>query len=247
MIAQELETTLHYAFVEAREKRHEFITVEHLLLALLDNPTAAEVLCRCGANMDELRKQLTRHVDEQTPRIASDREVDTPPTLGFQRVIQRAILHVQSSGSGQVTGTDVLVAIFGEKGSYAVEFMGQQNITRLAVAGYISQAGSNSSSVQAPEIELPQLTPAELGGAENLQVVFLNDDHTPMQFVVDVLERFFSMSKEDAVEVMLEVHRKGKAVCGLYAKQDALDLVEQVRVHAREHKHPFRCGLAIPK
>jgi len=98
MIAQELEVSLHMAFVEARQKRHEFITVEHLLLALLDNPTAAEVLRACGANMDELRKNLTQHIAEQTPRIAADREVDTQPTLGFQRVIQRAILHVQSSG-----------------------------------------------------------------------------------------------------------------------------------------------------
>src|SRR6185503_15657914 len=95
MIAQELEVSLHMAFVEARQKRHEFITVEHLLLALLDNPTAAEVLRACGANMDELRKNLTQHIAEQTPRIAADREVDTQPTLGFQRVIQRAILHVQ--------------------------------------------------------------------------------------------------------------------------------------------------------
>ena len=94
MIAQELEVSLHMAFVEARQKRHEFITVEHLLLALLDNPTAAEVLRACGANMDELRKNLTQHIAEQTPRIAADREVDTQPTLGFQRVIQRAILHV---------------------------------------------------------------------------------------------------------------------------------------------------------
>jgi ATP-dependent Clp protease ATP-binding subunit ClpA len=138
MIAQELEVSLHMAFVEARQKRHEFITVEHLLLALLDNPTAAEVLRACGANMDELRKQLTQHVGEQTPRIPSDREVDTQPTLGFQRVIQRAILHVQSSGKKEVTGANVLVAIFGEKDSHAVYFLQQQGITRLDVVNYIS-------------------------------------------------------------------------------------------------------------
>jgi len=130
MIAQELEVSLHMAFVEARQKRHEFITVEHLLLALLDNPTAAEVLRACGANMDELRKNLTQHIVEQTPRIAADREVDTQPTLGFQRVIQRAILHVQSSGKKEVTGANVLVAIFGEKDSHAVYFLQQQGIAR---------------------------------------------------------------------------------------------------------------------
>src|ERR1700704_2790560 len=138
MIAQELEVSLHMAFVEARQKRHEFITVEHLLLALLDNPTAAEVLRACGANLDELRKNLTQHIAEQTPRIAADREVDTQPTLGFQRVIQRAILHVQSSGKKEVTGANVLVAIFGEKDSHAVYFLQQQGIARLDVVNYIS-------------------------------------------------------------------------------------------------------------
>jgi ATP-dependent Clp protease ATP-binding subunit ClpA len=138
MIAQELEVSLHMAFVEARQKRHEFITVEHLLLALLDNPTAAEVLRACGANMDELRRNLTQHIAEQTPRIAADREVDTQPTLGFQRVIQRAILHVQSSGKKEVTGANVLVAIFGEKDSHAVYFLQQQGIARLDVVNYIS-------------------------------------------------------------------------------------------------------------
>jgi len=138
MIAQELEVSLHMAFVEARQKRHEFITVEHLLLALLDNPTAAEVLRACGANLDELRKHLTQHIAEQTPRIAADREVDTQPTLGFQRVIQRAILHVQSSGKKEVTGANVLVAIFGEKDSHAVYFLQQQGVARLDVVNYIS-------------------------------------------------------------------------------------------------------------
>ncbi len=138
MIAQELEVSLHMAFVEARQKRHEFITVEHLLLALLDNPTAAEVLRACGANLEELRKQLSQHIAEQTPRIGTEREVDTQPTLGFQRVIQRAILHVQSSGKKEVTGANVLVAIFGEKDSHAVYFLQQQGITRLDVVNYIS-------------------------------------------------------------------------------------------------------------
>src|SRR5512132_1132189 len=145
MIAQELEVSLHMAFVEARQKRHEFITVEHLLLALLDNPNAAEVLRSCGANMDELRKNLTQHITEQTPRIAADREVDTQPTLGFQRVIQRAILHVQSSGKKEVTGANVLVAIFGEKDSHAVYFLQQQGITRLDVVNYISHGITKSA------------------------------------------------------------------------------------------------------
>lgn len=138
MIAQELEVSLHMAFVEARQKRHEFITVEHLLLALLDNPSAAEVLRACEARMDELRTELNAFVDEHTPKVEGDAEIDTQPTLGFQRVIQRAILHVQSSGKKEVTGANVLVAIFGEKDSHAVYFLQRQNITRLDVVNYIS-------------------------------------------------------------------------------------------------------------
>ncbi|MBI2319403.1 MAG: AAA family ATPase, partial [Betaproteobacteria bacterium] len=138
MIAQELEVSLHLAFVEARQKRHEFITVEHLLQALLDNPTAAEVLRACAASIDELRKALADFIAAHTPTVAGSQEIDTQPTLGFQRVIQRAILHVQSSGKKEVTGANVLVAIFGEKDSHAVYFLHQQGVTRLDVVNYIS-------------------------------------------------------------------------------------------------------------
>jgi len=137
MIAQELEVSLHMAFMDARQKRHEFITVEHLLLALLDNPSASEVLRACAANIEELRKLLTDFINEHTPIVTGD-EVDTQPTLGFQRVIQRAILHVQSSGKKEVTGANVLVAIFGEKDSHAVYFLHQKGVTRLDVVNYIS-------------------------------------------------------------------------------------------------------------
>jgi ATP-dependent Clp protease ATP-binding subunit ClpA len=140
MIAQELEVSLHMAFVEARQQRHEFITVEHLLLALLDNPSAADVLRACAANLDDLRKSLTGFIKENTPTVGGEDEVDTQPTLGFQRVIQRAIMHVQSTGSGkkEVTGANVLVAIFGEKDSHAVYYLHQQGVTRLDVVNYIA-------------------------------------------------------------------------------------------------------------
>src|SRR3989442_1119617 len=138
MIAQELEVSLHMAFVEARQKRHEFISVEPLLLALLDNPTAAEALRGCAANIEELRKALGDFITAHTPTVTGTGEIDTQPTLGFQRVIQRAILHVQSSGKKEVTGANVLVAIFGEKDSHAVYFLHQQGVTRLDVVNYIS-------------------------------------------------------------------------------------------------------------
>jgi ATP-dependent Clp protease ATP-binding subunit ClpA len=146
MIAQELEISLHSAFVEARAARHEFITVEHLLLALLDNPTAAEVLKACAANIEDLRKQLSNFIRDNTPVIPGNDEADTQPTLGFQRVIQRAIMHVQSTGNGkkEVTGANVMVAIFGEKDSHAVYFLHQQGITRLDVVNFISHGISKS-------------------------------------------------------------------------------------------------------
>jgi ATP-dependent Clp protease ATP-binding subunit ClpA len=153
MIAQELEVSLHMAFVEARQKRHEFITVEHLLLALLDNPSAAEVLRACAANIEDLRKELAAFIAEHTPTVAGTEEIDTQPTLGFQRVIQRAILHVQSSGKKEVTGANVLVAIFGEKDSHAVYFLQRQGITRLDVVNFISHGITKAPAQGGPRHE----------------------------------------------------------------------------------------------
>ena len=160
MIAQELEVSLHMAFMEARQKRHEFITVEHLLLALLDNPSASEVLRACAANVDELRKLLADFVTEHTPILAGE-EVDTQPTLGFQRVIQRAILHVQSSGKKEVTGANVLVAIFGEKDSHAVYFLHQKGVTRLDVVNFISHGISKVPQAQQPKPQEGEAAEAE--------------------------------------------------------------------------------------
>jgi len=142
MIAQELEVSLHMAFMDARQKRHELITVEHLLLAMIDNPTAAEVMRACGAKLEILRTVLSQYIEEHTPTVGGQEDVDTQPTLGFQRVIQRAMLHVQSSGKKEVTGANVLVAIFGEKDSHAVFFLHQQGVTRLDVVNFISHGVS---------------------------------------------------------------------------------------------------------
>ena len=167
MIAQELEVSLHMAFVEARQQRHEFITVEHLLLALLDNPSAAEVLRACVANVDELRKSLTGFIKENTPVVPGNDEIDTQPTLGFQRVIQRAIMHVQSTSNGkkEVTGANVLVAIFGEKDSHAVYYLHQQGITRLDVVNFISHGIAKTPQPKEAGKEEPQ----EVGEEQNAQ------------------------------------------------------------------------------
>jgi ATP-dependent Clp protease ATP-binding subunit ClpA len=150
MIAQELEVSLHMAFVEARQARHEFITVEHLLLALLDNPSAAEVLRACACNIEDLRKNLQNFIADNTPILPPNSEADTQPTLGFQRVIQRAIMHVQSTSNGkkEVTGANVLVAIFGEKDSHAVYYLHQQGVTRLDVVNFISHGITKSGQAE---------------------------------------------------------------------------------------------------
>src|SRR5437588_1318001 len=153
MIAQELEVSLHMAFVEARQKQHEFITVEHLLLAMVDNPAAAEVLTGCGVDVDELRGVFSDFISEHTPRLSPHSDADTQPTQGFQRVIQRAILHVQSSGKKEVTGANVLVAIFGEKESHAVYFLNQRAVTRLDVVNYIAHGITKHAQQKADKAE----------------------------------------------------------------------------------------------
>ncbi|NDB00105.1 MAG: AAA family ATPase, partial [Betaproteobacteria bacterium] len=169
MIAQELEVSLHMAFVEARQQRHEFITVEHLLQALLDNPSAAEVLRACSANIDDLRKSLANFIKDNTPQVAGTDDVDTQPTLGFQRVIQRAIMHVQSTGSGkkEVTGANVLVAIFGEKDSHAVYYLHQQGVTRLDVVNFIAHGIKKNDPPEPVKSGEPQTESEEAAAEKN--------------------------------------------------------------------------------
>ena len=138
MFSKDLELTIGQCYKEAREQRHEFMTVEHLLLALLENPSAAAVLRACGADLVKLGKDIKAIIAETVPVLPPNDERDTQPTLGFQRVLQRAVYHVQSSGRKEGTGANVLVASFGEKDSHAVYFLNQQEITRLDVVNYIS-------------------------------------------------------------------------------------------------------------
>ena len=209
MIAQELEVSLHMAFVEARQQRHEFITVEHLLLALLDNPSAAEVLRACSASIDDLRKSLYNFIKDNSPQVAGTDDVDTQPTLGFQRVIQRAIMHVQSTGSGkkEVTGANVLVAIFGEKDSHAVYYLHQQGVTRLDVVNYIAHG---IKKTDAPEAAKSGDTPAE---AEDISAE-KNEKSSPLEQFTQNLNQ---MAKEGKIDPLigreLEVERVVQILC----------------------------------
>ena len=209
MIAQELEVSLHMAFVEARQQRHEFITVEHLLLALLDNPSAAEVLRACSANIDDLRKSLSNFIKDNTPQVAGSDDVDTQPTLGFQRVIQRAIMHVQSTGSGkkEVTGANVLVAIFGEKDSHAVYYLHQQGVTRLDVVNFIAHGIKKSDP---PEVSKSSDAPAENeeAGAEK------NEKQSPLELYTVNLNQ---LAKDGKIDPLIgreyEVERVIQILC----------------------------------
>jgi ATP-dependent Clp protease ATP-binding subunit ClpA len=210
MIAQELEVSLHMAFVEARQQRHEFITVEHLLLALLDNPSAAEVLRACSANVDDLRKSLTNFIKDNTPQVAGSDEVDTQPTLGFQRVIQRAIMHVQSTGNGkkEVTGANVLVAIFGEKDSHAVYYLHQQGVTRLDVVNFIAHGIRKSDP---PEASKPESAAEnEEQGAEGKS----NEKASPLEQFTQNLNQ---MAKDGKIDPLIgreyEVERVIQILC----------------------------------
>ncbi len=160
MIAQELEVSLHQAFVEARQKRYEFITVEHLLLSMLDNASAVQVLRACGVEIEDLRKVVSEFIASHTPVVPGDSSVDTQPTVGFQRVIQRAILHVQSANKKEVSGANILAALFGEKDSHAVHFLTQRGVNRLDVVNYIvhgiSKDGQSGTTPTPVETEAEQ-------------------------------------------------------------------------------------------
>jgi ATP-dependent Clp protease ATP-binding subunit ClpA len=199
VIAQELEVSLHMAFIEARQKRHEFISVEHLLLAMLDNPSAAQVLRACAVKIDDLRKVLTDFITEHTPMVSGTDEVDTQPTLGFQRVIQRAILHVQSSGKKEVTGANVLAAIFGEKDSHAVYFLHQQGVSRLDVVNYITHGISKVPDNSSARQEAEQETDAEQGPASALESYTLNLNTQALAGKIDPL-----IGREQEVERVIQ-------------------------------------------
>jgi len=166
MLSKDLEITLNTAFKNARDKRHEFMTVEHLLLALLDNESAVGVLKACGADLKRLQEELVEFVDSTTPLIPSnDSERETQPTLGFQRVLQRAVFHVQSSGKKEVTGANVLVAIFSEQESQAAYVLKKQSIARIDVVNYITH-GISKVSKEGEEPEGGQPRGEEGAGAE---------------------------------------------------------------------------------
>jgi len=204
MLSQELEFSLNAAFQAAREKRHEYITVEHLLTALLDNPSAARVLRACGGNIDDLRRNLVAFMRDNVPVLPPESEVDTQPTLGFQRVIQRAVLHVQGVGKKEVNGANVLVAIFGEKDSHAVYFLHKQNISRFDVVNYISHGISKVPGEG--QAELPPPEEGEEGATtekSSLDLFTVNLNERARQGKIDPL-----IGRDNEVERTIQILRR---------------------------------------
>ena len=185
MLSNELEYCLNDAFHQAREAHHEYLTVEHLLLAILDTPRVREVLRACGADLGRLRQELKEHIEQATPRVADDAEREVQPTLGFQRVLQRAVFHVQSSGRKEVGVANVLVAIFSEKQSHAVFLLNRQHVTRLDVVNYISHGLSKLAEEKAAEE--PQSEEREPDGSSALEKYTTNLNRLAQEGRIDPL------------------------------------------------------------
>jgi ATP-dependent Clp protease adapter protein ClpS len=230
--SRSLDQSLHQALALANERPYEYATPEHLLLALIDDQDAAAVMRACNVDLDNLRRSLTTYLDSELENLVSDGNEDSKPTADFQRVIERAVIHVQSSGREQLTGANVLVAIFAERESRAVYFLEEQGMTRYDATSYISHG-------KAPG----QPTVSDKPSGLLAEVRLLNDDYTPMEFVVHVLERVFGKDRETATQIMLKIHSEGVGTCGVYPCDVADAKVTDVLNLAREHQHPLQCVL----
>jgi len=202
MLSSELEFCLNAAFQNARDRRHEFMTVEHLLLALLDIPHIHKLLKSCDIDVEQLRRQLSEFIDESTPLVTNEDDRDVQPTLGFQRVLQRAVFHVQSSGKKEVTGANVLVAIFSEKQSQAVYLLGLQDLTRLDVVNLISHG-------------MPQLPGTDHGDNENVALESESepDESALDKYATNLNERAIAGKIDPLIGRELEIERTVQILC----------------------------------
>jgi ATP-dependent Clp protease adapter protein ClpS len=242
--SRSLEQSLHRALALANERPCEYATLEHLLMALTDDQDTAAVMRACNVDLDNLRRSLTTYLDSELENLVSDGNEDSKPTADFQRVIQRAVIHAQSSGREELTGANVLVAIFAERESRAAYFLQEQGMTRYHATRYISHkiakgVSDDRAGGKAPGPQTVSDKPSGLLA----KVRLLNDDYTPMEFVVHVLERVFDMDRETAERIMLHIHDKGVGTCGIYPCDVADAKVTEVLNLAREHQHPLQCVL----
>src|ERR687889_1153128 len=204
--ARELETTLHNALGEASKRRHEYATLEHLLIALVDDTHASQVMTSCGVNRDELKATVKQYLDSELGALVADSATDPTPTSGFQRVVQRAILHVQSSGRDEVTGANVLVALFSERESYAVYFLQQQDMSRLDAVSYISHGvGKGEAASEPQEVKGAEESKPEEGKKKNESAL--------KQFTVNLNEKALGGRVDPLIGRGPEVDRTVQILC----------------------------------
>jgi ATP-dependent Clp protease ATP-binding subunit ClpA len=262
MISPDLQTSLNRAFIDARQRRFTTLSLEQLLLALLHNPQAAEVLRACSVDISELHGHLHALVLESATVAAGTTPVEPEVTQEFTRALQRAIMHVQSTrsrvatstgvrrmawrtamrvlhafkvfvGQGTVDGADLVVAILGEKESPAAQLLRSRGVTRLDATRYLAHGVRRSDPA-------PLASP-QVGTTGEFDVVLVNDDYTPMDFVVTVLRDQFGLGLDAATRVMFGVHHEGRAVAGRFPADIAAEKVERVQAAARQEEHPLRC------
>jgi ATP-dependent Clp protease adapter protein ClpS len=242
-LSRSLEQSLHRALALANEGRHKYAALEHLLLALIDDPDAAAVMRACNVDRDKLRRDLAAYIEAEREKFATDGSERSTPTAALQRVIQRAVIHVQSCGREEVTGANVLVAIVAERESETTALMQEQGMTHYDMTRYISHGIYVVSSGREARDDPGQHIVSDKPSGLLAKVLLLNDDYTPMEFVVHVLERVFDKDRETATPIMLEIHEKGIGTCGIYPYDVADAKVRQVLDFAREHQHPLICVL----
>ena len=243
IFSESLEQSLQRALAIAGAGHHEYATLEHLLLALTDDADATAVLRACNVDLKKLRRNLVSFVDSELAKFETGKSENSKPSAAFQRVVQRAVTHVHSTtGREKVTAADVLVAILTERESQASAALEEQAMTRYDATLYICHGISKADQLSPRRTEA---APRDLSETTAVQakVLLLNDDYTPMEFVVHVLERVFEKDRETAMRIMLETHNNGIGTCGLYPYDVASAKVSEVLDLAREQQHPLQCIL----
>jgi ATP-dependent Clp protease adapter protein ClpS len=229
--SKDLEETLHRALTIARERNEPHAIEGHLVLALIDDPDASAVLRGCNVNLDAARQRITAAFVDAA-EVPQAEGADPTASAAFQRIVQRAVVHVQSAkGNGEVSGVDILVAALSEPP--AAELLRELGITRYDAISYVSHRAVARGGAAAEAAR-----PGSLA-----EVRLLNDDYTPMEFVVHILESMFAHDRETATRLMLEIHQQGSGTCGVYPAEAATAKVMEVLAFARRHQHPLHCML----
>lgn len=253
MLSPEVEWILEQAIVEARRRRQPVLTLEHLVHAMTGDPSGSELLSACGADIVKLRDKLARRLDH-LPNffpLPPGNGNDLAQTVDFQRALQRAAAHAQAVGRGKITLAGLLAALVREKTAYAAAALERQGVTLLAVTLYDTQ-GAPDTRAPSPGAAAPTLPRARLLGrwrpvprdpADRYEVVFHNDDYTTREFVIELLTTLFARSREDAEELVWQVHERGTGSAGSYPLDQARRLVERATRRARRAEFPLRLSI----